>query len=85
MTILESTGGVAALRPAVFKPREARVYLGGIGLNKLRQLVADGEIEAVSDGHRWFPTVESCDRYLARLPRAVMNNPYLPAPRKASS
>ena len=75
MAITESTG-VTALRPAVLKPREARRYLGNVSLNKLRQLVADNKIEAVWDGARWFPTLASCDRYLARLPRARMNNPY---------
>ena len=73
---LTGSTGVAALRPAVLKPREARRYLGNLSLNKLRQLVADGKIEAVWDGTRWFPTLASCDDYLDGLPRAKMNNPY---------
>lgn len=68
--------GLGALRPAVLKPRDARQYLGGISLNKLRSLVADEQIEAVWDGHRWYPTLASCDSYLSRLPRHQVNDPY---------
>lgn len=77
-------GSVAMLRPAVFKMSVASHYLGDISLNKLRGLIADGHIEAVHDGGRIFPTVQSCDEYLASLPRARLNHPHPKTPAKST-
>lgn len=59
------------LERAIVPIPESQAYLGGIGLTKLYDLIKQGELVKVSIGRRGFITLESLQKYVARLIEAA--------------
>jgi excisionase family DNA binding protein len=60
-----------------FKPlalrRKAAAQALGIGVNKIDLLITDGTIKAVKSGKCLLIPTSELERYVASLPRAVLN------------
>jgi hypothetical protein len=64
------------LKPPAVPVDEARRLLGNKGRNQIYELVKSGKIVAVRDGNKkMLILVDSCERYIAGLPRAELVEP----------
>ena len=62
-------------RPITVRRQVAAAMLGE-GLSKLDELISRGQIEAKKSGKNLLIVVDSLERYVAGLPRAVLKSSY---------
>jgi excisionase family DNA binding protein len=62
----------AQFKPLALRRKQAAQALG-IGVSKIDLLISDGTINAVKAGKCLLIPTEEIERYLASLPRAVLN------------